>query len=403
VSHDRRFDLVLYGATGFTGGLVADYLARTCGEMPLRWALAGRSPDKLQAVRDRLPVPGDKAQAPDLIAADSGDPGSLARLAEQTRVVITTVGPYIRYGEPLVRACAEAGTDYVDLAGEPVFVDAMIERYHTLAERNGARIVHACGFDSVPHDLGAYFTLQALHARMNETQRRTAPVTIEAFVRTRGSVSGGTWQSALEIMSSLREHRAERRRRAAARANGDRRAEQIEARPAYRAELGFWAVPMPTIDPEVVVRSAELMPEYGPDFHYGHFMALKHGAQVAGLMAGVGTVFALAQLPPTRSLLSRLRPSGAGPDEQTRRNSYFRVIFHGSAAGQRVSCEVRGGDPGYGETAKMLAESALSLAFDRARLPARSGVLTPAAAMAEPLIERLQRAGITFLETSAQA
>ena len=403
MTHDRTLDIVLFGATGFTGGLCADYLAASAERTPLRWALAGRSPEKLQAVRDRLALPSGSPSIPELIVAEASDAAALARMAGRTRVVITTVGPYIKHGEPLVRACAEAGTDYVDLAGEPMFVDAMTERYHEPAAASGARIVHACGFDSIPHDLGAYFTLHALHARMTPEQQRHAPVTIEGFVRTRGSVSGGTWHSALEIMSSLRAHRAERKRREAERAPPTRHATQLLARPSFRPDLGFWAVPMPTLDPDVVLHSAELLPEYGPDFRYGHYMALKHGAQVAGLVAGVGTVFALAQLPPTKALLQKLKDPGEGPDEQTRRNSYFRVIFKGSAAGQQVTCEVRGGDPGYGETSKMLAESALCLAFDRARLPSNFGVITSAAAMGNPLIERLQRAGIAFRENSASS
>jgi saccharopine dehydrogenase (NAD+, L-glutamate forming) len=399
MNHDRKLDVVLYGASGFTGGLVADYLTRARELAPARWALAGRNLGKLQAVQARLfSAAGASPEA--LIVADAADQSALARLAEAARVVITTVGPYVKYGEPLVRACAEAGTDYVDLTGEPPFAAAMAERHGARAEQTGARIVHACGFDSIPHDLGAWFTLQALRARMTAEQRERTAVTIEGFVRTRGSISGGTWHSALEIMASMRGYAREERRRAAARAASERRARQLRVPPAYRRDLGFWAVPMPTIDPIVVLRSAELLPEYGPDFRYGHYLGLEHGYQVAGLLAGAGTVFALAQLPPTRKLLQKLKHPGEGPDEETRRRSHFRVIFQGRAEDQRVQCEVRGGDPGYGETAKMLAESALCLAFDRARLPARAGVLTPMTAIGEALIERLQRAGISFRETA---
>lgn len=401
MNHDRKFDIVLFGATGFTGGLVAEYLARASEHANLRWALAGRTPEKLRAVRERLGLGDNSPRAPELIVAEASDEGSLARMAADTRVVITTVGPYIKYGEPLVRACAEAATDYVDLTGEPAFAEAMAERYHDRAASTGARIVHACGFDSIPHDLGAYFTLHALHARMTPEQRQTAPVTIEGFVRARGTFSGGTWHTALGIMSNMREFAREHERREAARPASDRRATQIRARPQYRRDLGFWAVPMPTIDPLVVVRSAELLPEYGPNFRYGHYMGLKHGYEVAGLVAGVGSVFALAQFEPTKKLLQKIRHPGEGPDEETRKKSYFMVIFQGHAADQHVTCEVRGGDPGYGETSKMLAESGLCLAFDRDRLPAHTGVITSAAAMGNALIERLQRAGISFRETSA--
>lgn len=401
--HDRRLDIVLYGATGFTGGLVAEYLAHASEHVPLRWALAGRSLDKLTAVRDRLGLPASSPRLPELIVAEASDVSSLQRMVDQTRVVITTVGPYIKYGEPLVRACAEQGTDYVDLTGEPEFMAQMIEKYDTTAASSGARIVHACGFDSIPHDLGAYYTLRALHQRLTPEEKKQAAVRIEGFVRMKGSFSGGTWHSALEIMSRAREHAAESKRRRSSKPPSDRKAKQVFSRPAFRKDLGFWAVPMPTIDPEIVVRSAELLPEYGPDFKYGHYVGLKHGFQVAGVIAGFSMLFALAQAAPTKALLQKVRDPGEGPDEDTRSKSYFRVIFQGKAADQHVACEVRGGDPGYGETAKMLAEAALCLAFDRERLPRHVGVVTSAAAMGEPLIERLQNAGISFREIQASA
>ncbi|HEX2678726.1 MAG TPA: saccharopine dehydrogenase, partial [Polyangiales bacterium] len=174
----------------------------------------------------------------------------------------------------------------------------------------------------------------------------------------------------------------------------------IRAVPKYRSDAQLWAVPLPTIDPEIVVRSAEFLPEYGPDFRYGHYIGLKHGYQVAGIVAGAGALFTLAQLPPARALLRMIKDPGEGPDEATRAKSYFRVLFLGRAGEHEVRCEVKGGDPGYGETAKMLAESALCLAFDRDKLPPHTGVVTSAAAMGNPLIERLQRAGISFREVS---
>jgi len=401
--HDRKLDIVLYGATGFTGGLVADYLAQTSEHTPLRWALAGRSIEKLNAVRDRLGLPAGSSRVPEIIVAEAADTESLERMVKETRVVITTVGPYIKYGEPLVRACAEHGTDYVDLTGEPEFMAQMIEKYDTVASSSRARIVHACGFDSIPHDLGAYFTLKTLHQKLTPEEKKQAAVRIDGFVRANGSISGGTWHSALEIMSRAREHANESKRRRSSKPPSDRKAKQVFSRPAFRKELGFWAVPMPTIDPEIVVRSAELLPEYGPDFRYGHYFGVKRGYQVAGLIAGFSMLFGLAQVKPAKALLQKVRDPGEGPDESTRKKSYFRVIFQGKAADQHVECEVRGGDPGYGETAKMLAEAALCLAFDRERLPNHFGVITTAAAMGEPLIERLQSAGISFREIQATA
>jgi len=397
MSDERELQIVSFGATGFTGGLVAEYLAKVAIREPLRWALAGRSRTKLEAVLGRLSPWLGASPAPELIVADAADDAALAQMARRTRVVITTVGPYAKYGEPLVRACAEQGTDYVDLTGEPEFVDLTRARYHVLAERRRARIVHACGFDSIPHDLGAYFTLQALRARLSPAERETAPVTIEAFVRARGTFSGGTLHSALEIMARA-PGRAWQRRKTARASAATPRATPLPLRIKHRTELGLWAVPMPTIDPEIVLHSAELLPEYGPDFHYGHYLGVKSALQVAGIVSGAGSVFALAQLPPAKALLKRIKDPGDGPDEATRAKSHFSVLFLGRAAGHEVRCEVRGGDPGYGETSKMLAESALCLAFDRARLPQHYGVVPTAAAMGNALIERLQAAGIAFRE-----
>lgn len=396
MSDERELQIVLFGATGFTGGLVAEYLAEVARKQPLRWALAGRNRGKLEAVLGRLAPRLGSSGAPELLVADAADDAALAEMARRTRVVITTVGPYAKYGEPLVRACAQHGADYVDLTGEPEFVDLTRARYHALAEQHRARIVHACGFDSIPHDLGAYFTLQALRARLSPAEQESAAVTIEGFVRARGTFSGGTLHSALEIMSHAPGRAWQRRK--AVRSSAARQAAQLPLRITHRQELGLWAVPMPTIDPEIVLRSAELLPEYGPDFHYGHYLGVKNALQVAGIVSGAGSVFALAQLPPARAMLKRIKDPGDGPDEATRAKSYFRVLFVGRAAGHEVRCEVRGGDPGYGETSKMLAESALCLAFDRARLPQHYGVVPTAAAMGNALIERLQAAGIEFRE-----
>lgn len=395
----KPFDIVLFGATGFTGGLVADYLAHCMEREQLRWALAGRDREKLERVRARLKSAQPGLGELPLIAADSHDAASLRAMCEQTRVVITTVGPYARYGEPLVKACAELGTDYVDLTGEPAFVDRMIERYHETAQRSGVKIVHACGFDSVPHDLGAYFTLQRLLARLTEEQRASAAVTIEGFVQAGGTFSGGTWHSLVNAMAEMRDHERERRARAARSTPASAR--HVGSAPMslrYRKELGVWALPMPSIDPQIVLRSARTLDEYGPDFRYAHYLGLRHMTSVAGLTFGMGSVFALAQWTPTRKLLLKLKDPGEGPDEETRKRGWFKVTFEGRAGEERVLCEVRGGDPGYGETAKMLAESALCLAFDRAELPPHSGIVTPASGMGALLIARLELAGITFRE-----
>jgi short subunit dehydrogenase-like uncharacterized protein len=379
---ERDYDIVVFGATGFTGALTAQYLAANAPE-GMRWALAGRNESKLRAVRERIGAPRDLP----LLQADVTDAESLRRVASQARVVITTVGPYILHGEPLVAACAAAGTDYVDLTGEPEFVDLMWLRYHAEAERTGARLVHSCGFDSIPYDLGALYTVDQLP--------RDVPIKLDGFVRIGGTFSGGTYHSAIHIMGRLRQGMqvARERRLREARVNG-RQVHGAAGRPHHDELAGGWVVPFPTIDPQTVLRSARALDEYGPDFTYSHYLVVKRLPVLAGMAAGAGAAIALAQLPPTRKALLKLKSSGDGPSEEERERAWFRVRFRASGGSSRIATEVSGGDPGYGETSKMLSEAAMCLAFDS--LPARSGQLTPAVAMGSALTERLQRAGIKF-------
>ena len=381
----RSCDIVVFGATGFTGGLTAEYLARQA-PAGTRWALAGRNREKLEAVRARLAAINPACATLPLLAADATDAEALKRVAESTRVVITTVGPYILHGEALVAACAAAGTDYVDLTGEPEFVDLMWLKYHEQAVQTGARLVHCCGFDSIPHDLGAYFTVQQLPEGV--------PLTVQGFVRAGGTFSAGTYHSAINafhraglMMKTAKERKAREPR-------PSRKIGSVKSGIHLVKEFKAWAVPFPSVDPQVVRRSAAALDRYGPDFRYGHYILIKSLATVAGLIGGAGALFALAQLKPTRDWLLSKKTSGEGPTPEQRAKAWFKVRFHGEGGGKRVVTEVSGGDPGYGETSKMLAESALCLAFDT--LPRKGGQQTPAAAMGDALIERLKKNGIKF-------
>jgi saccharopine dehydrogenase (NAD+, L-glutamate forming) len=386
VATDRQYDLALFGATGFTGGLTADYLAAHAPQ-GLRWALVGRNPAKLEAVRARIAAASPAAPAPDLLEADAADVAALVKVAESAKVVITTVGPYILYGEPLVAACAAAGTDYVDLTGEPEFVDRMWLRHHAEAERTGARLVHCGGFDSIPHDLGAYFTVQQLP--------QGVPLKVDGHVRGNGQFSGGTYHSAINAFARARQTigAAKQRRREEPR-SATRRVHSAPARVRSGGDLGGWIVPLPTIDGAIVRRSAAALDRYGPDFTYGHNLVVENVFAIGALGAGVGAVALMAPLPPTRKLLMKIKKPGEGPSEAVREKSWFKVTFVGEGGGERVVTEVSGGDPGYGETSKMLAETALCLAFDE--LPQTAGQVTTAQAMGDALIARLQRAGISF-------
>lgn len=380
---ERQFDIVLFGGSGFTGSLTAGYLA---GHAPagLRWALAGRDPAKLEGVRRNFA--NHWSEVP-VLSADLSDESSLRRLAESARVVITTVGPFADYGEPLVAACAGAGTDYVDISGEPEFVDRCYVRYHARAVETGARLVHCCGFDSVPHDLGAYFTVQQLPEE--------GPIRVRGFVRAAGSFSAGTYRTALIGFSRARATLSAVRERTRLEPRpADRRARAVAGCLHWDPDACAWAVPLPTIDAQVVARSARALDRYGPDFTYAHYAVVKRLPVALGGLAGLAGVIGLAQVPPVRSLmLDRFSP-GDGPSATRRAHSWFTVRFAGDGGGEHVVTEVSGGDPGYDETAKMLAESALCLAFDD--LPPRSGQLTTAVAMGESLMTRLVAAGISF-------
>ena len=388
VSAERQYDLALFGATGFTGGLTARYLAAN-GPAGMRWALVGRNRARLQEVGSALGGSlGEGVPAPELIEADATDSKALQRLAQAATVIASTVGPYALYGESLVAACAAAGTAYADLTGEPEFVDRIWLGYHEQAQRSGARLVHCCGFDSVPHDLGAYFTVKQLPEGV--------PLRVDGYVRAGAEFSGGSYSSAITGFGRARQtvSVARRRRRLEQRPTG-RRIHSGAALMRHDAELGGWVAPLPTIDGQVVRRSAAALERYGPDFSYGHNFVAKHLAAIGAVAGGVGVAFALAQLPPARKLLLRLAPSpGEGPSEEVRAKSWFRVTFVGEGGGRRVVTEVSGGDPAYDETAKMLAESTLCLAYDE--LPETSGQVTTAQAMGDALLERLRRAGIEF-------
>lgn len=378
MSTQRTYDVVVFGATGFTGRLVAEYLAAS--NESFRWAIAGRSSERLAAVKSELGLP----ESVGVIAADSGDRAALEEMAAQARVVLTTVGPYQKYGEPLVEACLAAGTHYADITGEPEFVNRLLERHDDAARERRLKIVNCCGFDSIPHDLGAYMMVQALPD--------DAEVKLEGFVSASGKLSGGTWQSAVNAMGRAR-HQLRGPKRPA---TGGRKVGGLNTRPHYEKAVRGWVAPMPTIDPMVVLRSARELEVYGEKFRYGHYLRVGSFPNLVGLGVGVGSVFTLAQLTPTRNLLLKLRQSGEGPTPEERARAKFRVTFVGEGGGRRVVGEASGGDPGYGETSKMVAESALCLALDASDLPDRFGVVTPAVAMGDRLLERLRAAGMRF-------
>lgn len=376
-------DIALLGATGFTGALTADYLSTHLPD-GASWAIAGRNHAKLTAIADRVETLG--GVRPEIISGNTEDAASMAALAQRTRVLVTTVGPYMQHGEPAVKAAAEAGIAYVDLTGEPEFVDRMWLKYDSVARQSGARLIHACGFDSIPYDLGVLYTVDQLPEGV--------PISVEGFIRAGGVASGGTYHSAIGAFARIRQAG----QTAAERKKHEERPEGRRIRGGGKIGRGAggkgWALPLPTIDPQIVLRSARSLDRYGPDFSYAHYAQFKKLPMLAATVAGGAVLLAGAQVGPTRKLLLKARAQGDGPSEQKRASSWFKLRLIGQGGGTTVTTQVSGGDPGYTETAKMLSESALCLAFDE--LPEVAGQTTTAVAMGPKLIARLQAAGITF-------
>jgi short subunit dehydrogenase-like uncharacterized protein len=401
----RDLDVVLFGATGFVGKLTAKYLARAAPD-EARIGLGGRSQEKLERVREEL---GARAADWPLIVADAEDAAALAELAARTTAVATTVGPYRRYGTALVEACAAAGTHYADLTGETLFMRETIERFDATAKASGARIVHNCGFDSIPSDIG----ILVLHEAAGELTDTTLVVR-----RIRGGVSGGTLASLKGTVDEVKRDRSLVKVLADPYAlSPDRNGEpelgdEADLRGAeYSESLGTWFGPfvMAPVNTRVVRRSNALQGwAYGRRFRYREVMAFGSGlvgrAKALGVGGGMAALTAGLALPPSRFVLDRSLPGpGAGPKEDVVRHGSFVIEIHSrTAAGEHWVCRVEAqGDPGYGATSVMLGESALALGLDSAKLPGRGGVLTPATGIGLGLADRLRAAGQTVEATRA--
>jgi len=414
MSGQREFDIVLYGATGFVGKLTAEYLAQRGGNA--RIALAGRSADKVLAVRESL---GETAQSWPIISADASQPSTLNAMAARAQVVVTTVGPYAKYGLPLVAACAAAGTDYADLTGEMLFIRDSIDLYHKQAADTGARIVHSCGFDSVPSDL----TVFALYRRAQQDQAGELTDTNMVVRAMSGGLSGGTIASGIEMFNAVSaDAEARKSMNDPYTLSPDRAAEpELGGQPDIRwrrggevadALDGYWLAPFVMAGPNsrIVRRSNALLDyAYGRRLQYGELMSVGRSvvSPVAAALATAGNVATTAfasryfnRIP--RRLLDRIVPKpGSGPSEQVRENGHYTVeTFTTTTTGARYRARLsQRGDYGYKATSVLLGECGLALALDRDQLSDLHGVLTPAAAMGDALLARFPSAEVS-LETT---
>lgn len=400
MNESAKYDLIVYGATGFTGKQAAAYIANNA-EPTLSWAIAGRNAAKLTQVKDQLDAD------PDIIVADSQDQMAIHQLVASTRVILTTVGPYALYGEQLIKACAELGVDYVDITGETPFIRKMIDLYQESAISSGAKIVPFCGFDSIPSDIGTFLLVQHFRSQGKNTRQ------VKAFHKGKGGFNGGTAASMLNMMRNA-DYRRDLADPMLLNPNHMRHAEEAMRNldptlPVDDPDLGHWVAPfvMGPINTRVVRRSnaleAENQAAYGPDFQYQEYMDLgASGSILASSAVSIvqGTLNFLGKVPGAPDLLEKIVPKpGEGPSQETMDNGFFECKLVGIADdGSKAWAKIAGqGDPGNRATLMFLCESALCLVYDRDMLPGgdtRTGFLTPATAFGDELVTRLRTAGM---------
>ena len=406
---NRPYAVVLYGATSFVGQITAKYLSQFLADSnDVEWAIAGRDEEKLKKLQSEISDSGS-AKKVDIIIANSNDEASLDEMTKQAKVVISTVGPYLKYGEPLIKSCANNGTDYVDLTGEAIFIKDMMDKYQDTASQSGARIVNSCGFDSIPSDLGVYFTQQQAEKQFDEVCEK-----IHMRVKAaKGGLSGGTVASMATIFEEVGKDKSRRKQVANPYLlNDDADAPNVRqknvSKPEYDSEHGRWLAPfvMASINTRIVHRTNQLTDyEYGREFKYDEAMWMKDGVKGQltsyALSAGLFGFATTMMFKPSRELLSKhvLPKSGSGPSKSEQENGYFDIRFFGyTASNDSISTKVTGDrDPGYGSTSRMLAQSALCLAQDISHQDVKGGFWTPASAMGDKLIARLEEhSGLSF-------
>lgn len=400
---DRLYDVVLYGASGFVGRQTVQYFARHAPLEQLHWAIAGRNRQKLEAVRNEADV------AVDVLVADSQDQQAVDAIVAQTRVLLSTAGPFALYSDALVDACVRCKTHYLDITGETPWVKTLIDRYHAQAAADGTRIIPCCGFDSVPSDLGAYLVVRYLQRELGTSCQR-----VNAYFQINGGVNGGTLASAFNLYDAQAVAQVSNpfllnpfppQTQAEIDRNRDPQA------PSFDADLNTWVAPflMGPVNTRIVRRSSALYAEwqepYGTDFTYQEYLKFDEplaALKAIGVTAGLALFATVLQQPQLRSLLQPFLPQpGDGPSEQTMNTGWFSCELVGTAMdGRKVQGLIRDqGDPGNRATVKFICESALALALQLDQLPGgqtRGGILTPATGLGEVLVERLRRAGMTI-------
>ena len=375
---DKKYDIILFGATGFTGKIISEYLSAHAGDERISWAVAGRNRSKLEALAETM------SYRPDIVIADVTDRSSLDAMTKDTVVLMNAAGPYDWYGQQVVESCLQNHCHYLDITGEPAFVYRCFTSYHEAAEKNNLCIVNCCGFDSIPADFATWMTVKKLPA--------DKPKAVRLFIRTNATFSGGTLTTAVNAL-----YQQSQGNMPYLKLPRHPEAPKVSKAVHFNKDINAWALPMPVVDPHIVKRSAYRLPEiYGKAFSYGQFFVRSGFFKVVKtifpiVVAGIFVRFSFFR----NWLYNKFRP-GDGPSPERRAVSRFEVICIGEAGSQKVKSVFAGGDPGYNETAKMFSEAAFTLLEKLKNKTAVFGVLTPVEAFGEHLVKRLQSKGITI-------
>ena len=362
----KKYDFVVFGATGFTGQLIVEYLSNHKETSQLKWAVAGRSKSKLDSLYNSI----------DTLVVDSFDIESIDSMCKISKLIITTVGPYSIYGENLIQSCIKFSTHYVDLTGEPDFVNMIQKKYSTKALEKNTIIINCCGLESIIPDLGTFITVN----KMSSNDKN-----VTYYLKSKGQISGGTWASFLNAISSNK----------ITKNNITSNSNDKKKKIFYNKSLNSWALIFPVIDKQIVYRTSKAFDIY-KNFSFNEYILIKSLKNIIPLLIGVLFINFLAKFKFIKKWLTSLKPSGSGPNKELRSSHWFKAIFIGKGENTRVKTIISGGDPGYGETSKFISEIALCIINDFSKLKHKKGILTPIECTGELLIQRLKKAGITI-------
>ena len=365
---DKKYDIVVHGATGFTGKLICEYLSLNNDKERIKWSISGRNEEKLSAIAKRYNI--------DYFVADAYDKQSLDVITSKTKLIISVVGPYAIYGKDLIQSCIDNSCHYLDLTGEPEFVSYVEKKYSELASKKNIIIINCCGFESIPPDIGVFYTLK----HMKEEN-----AVINSYLSTKGQISGGTWASFLNSFSSNK--------------SVIKKTSGIKSKTKkifFNKYLKKWALIFPVIDKYIVIKSSKNLNGYGKKFSFNEYILFNNRIQIFTLIISLFFIGLLSKIKFFRKILMKIIPSGSGPNKLKRETHWFNIKLFAKSENKSIITTIKGGDPGYGETAKFISEMGLCIINDYDNLNLKKGVITPAMCGGDLMIKRLQKSGIIF-------